>query len=371
MVLQPMQMLVSEVKNLKVTVLHCTKDKDKNSFYKSNKKAFLTSGLKEIEVRRHAKGPRSYFQALYDFLNIFFIINRELHKYDILHVRGYFLLPVVFLLKHFRNFSFIFDPRGIFPEEAVFEKKLNNKSYTFRIYKYLEKWALKNAKSVIYISSKMRRHYQSIDDNINFSYIPNCSKTHTQPLHLHYSINNKPNFVYVGSVTDWHDFSRVADILLNFEKNSFEYNFSYLGSSITNAKKIIEGRKIKTPIAYKTVPFNELSQELSNYDFGFCLRANALISHLSFPVKFSDMSSVGISVIYDDYIGDLSKLDKSSLHIKIDSNDDEKTQNIKIMHNIKKRFKRINKSAITRQSNELLSWDSYKKTFLKMYKNCN
>jgi len=95
-------------------------------------------------------------------------------KIDILHCRSYpIMLAAITIKKINKNLKIIFDPRSPFPEENITAGRWTEQSFTYKMWKYLEKRYLEESNVTIAIANTYVKHFRKISSQSNFVIVPN------------------------------------------------------------------------------------------------------------------------------------------------------------------------------------------------------
>lgn len=90
------------------------------------------------------------------------LIHTLFGRFDIVHARGYGAGLLAFLNAKFHGIRFVFDPRGLFPEEMVLNKSWRAGGRTYRFWKTLEQHIIKECDAIIALTPRFKRDYLSL-----------------------------------------------------------------------------------------------------------------------------------------------------------------------------------------------------------------
>lgn len=355
-----------------ITILHFVKKSERNQFYYENKKNFSQLGISEIEINRCSNSAADFASAIFDQIKLFYYSFKLFRKNDLLHIRGYPPIFSCLILSYIFRKKIIFDPRGLFPEEAVFLGKISSKSFKYKFLKYLEKKIVHRASGIICINSQMKNYYSRLS-SLNISkkiiILPNCSNCFVSEDNKSYKFEDSEfNLVYLGNAQSWHELEITIELMKRI-KNELKCGIHFITNDISKIQSLIHDTKAELEPKIYSIGHKNLHQKLSLMDIGFCLRTKSMISEVAFPVKFSDMYSAGVSIIFDEHIGDLNKFNNNKFHIPINRDKDSlDVITFKILNQISLLRQNKNlKLSIANDFNKYLSWDSHIHKLLKLY----
>lgn len=371
MVLTPMR-LIKEAGH-SVCILHCTRPNEINNLYFKNKENFRELDLEEMEFTRWSRSASDYLWAVFDQLLLLKYVYQIFRRSEVVHVRGYPLALIALSVSILTRKNFVFDPRGLFPEEAVFLKKLEQGSIKYTILKWIEKKVINYCSKIICINGPMQDYYVSICGPKIYKkcvIIPNCSNRKLELEHVPLPFDDRTlNLVYLGSAQSWHEIDYTLSIMKGISEQ-FDVNIFIITNDISEFRRKISNISFLCPVEIYSVDHKNLHVELEKMDFGFCLRSDDIISNVAFPVKFSDMLSAGVSVVYDAHIGNLDDFNKDGLHLSLDRTEISEAENLRIIYqHILNLTKQIRvKERIISEFNENLSWEVHIEKLNELYR---
>ncbi|WP_313384725.1 hypothetical protein [Chishuiella sp.] len=211
--------------------------------------------------------------------------------------------------------------QGIQPEEYCL---LNNYSAKSKIIKLgldcLEKWVLKKATYIFFVSEEMKNHYKRKYNFIPKNYIlmPCFNKQLDEK--LFYKAKKENSFVYAGSLFTWQCFEKTIQLFKKIQDKLPEASLTILTNEIDKATEQLKESNIKN-YSVKFIPLEQLDQELSKYKYGFIIREDILINNVSTPTKMNSYLSVGLIPIYTDVINDYNiNFSKFNYQIRLKNN---------------------------------------------------
>lgn len=233
---------------------------------------------------------------------------KEAKKNDIIII-SHPLQAGMALLKGYKNI--IVWVQGLIAEESY----MRNRSELRRwVLNSIEKYSLKKAKKVFFVSEKMRDFIQSktkIDFSTN-SFIMPCFNT---DLHRECFVSKekykKNVFTYVGSLSKWQCFEQTLDLYKNLEDLLPDPALKVFTFTPQEAEEIIKKKGIKC-YTVDSVPNEELPNRLKDVKYGFILREDNMVNAVATPTKISTYLSCGVipifSTVLDSFFTESKKL---------------------------------------------------------------
>ena len=222
---------------------------------------------------------------------------------DVVHVRGYILMPVILMLRFFIPFKLIFDPRGLFLDEYYY--KYNRKNMFFRVFQFLEPFFYKKSDVVIVVSNFFRDHVYK-EYSVSSVVIPTFSKPpHSRLNILPSEWRDKVVLVYSGSLEKWQRFDDVIEIvryLSRFDEFRFAFFSTHTDTIRARLANVIDPRKFFV----ECLPSDKLPNAFLECDYGFLLRNDLLLNRVSSPIKLKDYMAAGLISIVDCNVGDIT-----------------------------------------------------------------
>lgn len=308
---------------------------------------------------------------------------------DIVHARSY--IPGIFgvLMKMFFNTKFVFDPRGILPEEVILARNWKPENIFYRIMKWLEKKIIKNADSIIVLSTNFAYHYKKIYPHEAINIIPCCTDTShffydpnlRKEIRTKLNLENKLVVLFTMGCFVPYQILDEAIYIFKLIKSQDSTASLLLLTGDTQKTKIyisakIEEGKFKEDITEKdilimNVPFQEMPAYVNAADVALLVRAPSIVSKVASPVKFAEYLACGVPVIAYKDIGDTGGIiEKYQIGVIIDPQSEESiiSQQIKKALNlVKEKETTLSRYALAVKEN--LSWFKYLDSYLYIYYN--
>ena len=194
--------------------------------------------------------------------------------------------------------------QGVVPEEAMcqFENSLS-KYFRKALWEFLERFALKHAEKIFFVSETMLGHYKR-----KYGY---AKKNHfimpcfNQELDLSCFTVDKyksPSFVYAGSMSRWQCIDETLLLYKKIKQQFPQAALTLLTKGQEYAKKLCEKYHVTADIQF--VPSSELQNKLKEYKYGFIVRDDITVNNVATPTKMNSYMAAGVIPVYSDVIGD-------------------------------------------------------------------
>jgi glycosyltransferase involved in cell wall biosynthesis len=243
------------------------------------------------------------------------------YRIDVVHSRGYVPLPIALACKWLCGAKLVFDVRGLMAEEYVDAGHWTHGSLPFRITKWFERRAFRNADSVIVLTERIRDILQSTSKELQASrapvrVIPCCVDVERFGItedrngaRKQLGISGGPVLAYVGSLGTWYmgeEMVRVFKVLLRMCPQAM---FLVLTQTPGEAIKVLESEDIP-PESYvvRTLAPDEVPRALSAADLGIAFIKPCYSKISSSPTKIAEYLAASLPFITNRGIGDLDDL---------------------------------------------------------------
>jgi len=338
-------------------------------------------------LRMEDEGSRSGilcgFCFLYDLIRFFFLTGWWLvsRRCKALHARSYVPGIVAVFYQALLRVRFIFDPRGILPEELRLARGWSEKTLRFRFWKFIEKIILKRADYVFVLSRNFRKHLKQIVPRSDILLIPCC----IDPARFNYneqqraSVRAKLGFgnrfvlVYsIGCFVPYQVLEKALEVFGILREQHPESHFLILTPEPDQLKKYAAKYAIDlSGVSIVRVPFSLVPDYLMASDAGLLVRHTSIVSKVASPVKFPEYLACGLPVIAFKGIGDTERMiTRYSLGECVDPENRESIRN-----GLKRLFSRLEgyREGLREQCRNVAvkyySWDTYLSLYRKVYDN--
>ncbi|WP_220746852.1 hypothetical protein, partial [Shewanella colwelliana] len=180
--------------------------------------------------------------------------------------------------------------QGAVPEESYLK---NNNKIKMLVLSVVEFIAFKSTDELIFVSSYMCKYYiakHSIKKP--YTVIP-CSSTLKM---RNKNLKIAGSYCYLGGMSRWQCFENIVDIATKILANQPNATFHVATKDTEIAKKLINNSLLdmsRVSICSLTSK-EEIEAFLSKMEFGFLIREDNLVNHVSSPIKLAEYLSMGV-----------------------------------------------------------------------------
>lgn len=209
-----------------------------------------------------------------------------------------------FYLKGYKNFMLW--QQG----ETADESYLRNKSrIRHGALNWIDVFAMKRAKFIFFVSKYMKSHYEKIAHTSfkNKSYIMPCFNEFFDENVFRSKNYDDKVFCYVGSLDLWQCFRETAELYKQIEDRLTDTKFKVLTFNVSEGKKIIKELGIKS-YEIKSVPKDQVKNELLEASYGFILREDNIVNRVATPTKFSSYMAAGVIPVFSSCLTDFNSI---------------------------------------------------------------
>lgn len=231
-------------------------------------------------------------------------------RVNVIHCRSYPAGLIGMLVKWVTGKTYIFDMRGVYPEEAAFLfRNWNRDGLNFRAWKWLERKMLESADRVIVVSERFRTHlseeypglHEKLVQKVNVIFC-GIESTDVQAVRPTDGTLGRPiRLVYSGSIDGWTS----PELLAKTYKGIVAVNAS--SQFFLSVYTTSDQQKIRAAMSAENIPpdtyqierlkVSEVMPRLSQNDFGILVRESSVVNEVSFPVKLGEYLAAGLPVI--------------------------------------------------------------------------
>lgn len=231
-------------------------------------------------------------------------------KVEVIHCRSYPASLIGMLVKMLTGKKFIFDMRGVYPEEGEFLfPNWHKGSLNFKTWKLVEKWMLLSADHIVVVSDHFKQHVLSeypthadaikekvstivcgvAPESIVNNEIPKTSPH--EPIRL----------VYSGTLDGWTSPKLLAKTYRQILEHNKQHNF-VLNIYTTSNQELIRSAFINEDIDsskyfVQRLNADEVASKLRENDIGILVREKSIVNEVSFPVKLGEYLAAGLPVV--------------------------------------------------------------------------
>lgn len=203
--------------------------------------------------------------------------------------------------------DFIIWMQGIVPEESYLR---HSSGLRQAVLSRMERFVLRRAKFVFFVSPAMRRHYEekySLSFEGRCFVMPCFSETDVREQAFSEEKYAGHTFVYVGSLAAWQCFDETLRLYGEIEKKCGGDSKLFVFTSETEqaSRMLAAAGILRYEVSYRSG--EALSQELAKIRYGFALRRKDPVNAVATPVKLSTYAANGLIPIYSPVLEDFSK----------------------------------------------------------------
>jgi glycosyltransferase involved in cell wall biosynthesis len=318
---------------------------------------------------------------IYDFIRFFFMTGWWLlsRRCGILHARSYVPALVGLFYRVFFRVIFIFDPRGILPEELRLARGWSERNWRYRIWKTLEKIILKRADYVFALSRPFRQHLKEIVPRKDILLTPCCidpqrftyDESRRTAMRSKLGFGNRFILVYsIGCFVPYQVLERAIQVFSILQKDKPDSQFMILTPDPDALRQYAAQYGIDlASVSVVRVPFSLVPDYLMASDAGLLVRHPSEVSRVASPVKFPEYLGCGLPVLAFSGIGDTEYIIKRfNVGECVDPDNEE---NIRM--GLKRLISRIEgyREGLREQCRgvavKYYSWDSYLPVYQRIY----
>ena len=308
MVVKPLDLMSKKYK-VDFTITSSMKSFENDDIYMLNKKYVqenTTLSVKEFEKNLTSK--QSILRYVKDIIPMIRYSIAQAKKSDMIHCRSYGGAMIGLVASVFSGKPFIFDMRGVLPEETVDVGKISKSSLKFKLMKFVEKILINKSAYVFTVSEKFNDYIQhdfKKKKSININNPTDFSKYYKDKRD-----DGKINFIYSGSMQIWHLPELTIEYFDKIQKIYGEKVYLYFCTNdIGKAESIFQKFAIpSSSYEINTVPFENMSEYYAKADIAFCLIKESFSKSVCFPVKFSEYIASNLYIIGNKNIGDIDQI---------------------------------------------------------------
>ena len=274
-----------------------------------------------IWLRYHKRPslPATAYDVLLGSLYAAWLVWRQ--KIDVVHSRGYVPLPMALFCKWVCGAKLVFDVRGLMAEEYVDAGHWKPGSLPFRITKWFERRAFRNADSVIVLTKRVRdillaNSKELQESGARVRVIPCCvemerfgSALDGAAVRKQLGIADGPVLAYVGSLGTWYMGQEMVRLFKELLRIRPQATFLVMTQSPEIAEELFEREGIsRDRYVALTVKPGEIPNFLSAADLAVAFIKPCYSKISSSPTKIGEYLAAGLPFITNRGIGDLDEL---------------------------------------------------------------
>lgn len=305
---------------IKFTLL--TYEKRKNLTYKSKlkktKEELFEFGIDWNYCAYHNRplALATLFDILKGIARCIWIMKNK--KIEIVHARGYISSIIALFLKRLFHIKFIFDMRGLWPDEKVDAGAWKKNGFIYKAVKVLEKKFFQYADSVVVLSYAGRKLLKTMySSDAEISVIPTCVdlnlfKQNNKNAVFSKELKNNGRFVfaYLGSIGSWYMLKEMIDF---FNESKYFLNsplFLFLNNGNHNIIKsaLAENNVSHSDYSIKSPDYCNVKDWLSIANASIFFIKPVMSKIVSCPTKFAESLACGLPLVINSGIGDTGEI---------------------------------------------------------------
>ncbi len=239
------------------------------------------------------------------------------YRLRVVHARGYEPALVCSVVAPLFGARWMFDARGVLPEELAESKALPDTSMLFRVWKSIEGWLLRRAPAVSVVSHVFSRHFRALGRRGKVVVVPCCVDAHMfrfdlaarQQLRTQEGWTDRLVVVYSGSTNWYQEFGTCIQVfkhLSHLSPNALL--LALVNDRPAEVEKTLGDSLPSGSFVVKSLVRAEVPRYLCAADVALLLRSRSLVSQVACPVKFAEYLACGVPVVATPGIGDVSEI---------------------------------------------------------------
>lgn len=294
---------------------------EKRKRLKDKKKLYLLkSELSQNKIQwialKYHKRPL-VLSTLYDILkgtavSLYLIINKRI---QIIHARSYVPALIALWFKKLFGIKFIFDMRGLWPEERLEGNLWKKDSLLYRSAKLFEKRFLLSADKIVVLTDQSEKIIRTLPflkgRDLRLETIPTCVdldrfKIFSSEKENLIKIKDKLVLVYLGSIGTWYMLKEMIDFfkVLRLKKKKAYFLFLSQGEKFFIETQMQQAKIPKDCFLIREIPYDDVPKWLSYADASIFFIQPSFSKKGSCPTKFAESLACGLPLIINSGIGD-------------------------------------------------------------------
>lgn len=258
--------------------------------------------------------PATCFDIANGVIQGAYIIKR--YGIKIIHARGFVASSIAFILQRTLRIKFIFDMRGLWPDEKVDARAMKKGGFVYKVNKAMERLFFKFSDYVVVLSSSGERFLKTIYNlDGRISVIPTCVdlslfKIKNTDVKNDATGNGRFTFVYLGSLGSWYMLEEMVDFF-NESRACFNNPLFLLineGNHGMIKDTMLKKKVFHSDYYIKPLPYKHIGEGLNAADISISFIKPVQSKIVSCPTKFGESLACGIPVVINSGIGDTAEI---------------------------------------------------------------
>ncbi len=225
----------------------------------------------------------------------------ERGPWDVVHCRSY---PAAYwaliLIQQFADAKFVFDPRGVYPEESLVSRPSRQAHAFSSKWSDIEQRLLGSADAVICVSDRMRAHFErrlpGVSSRVTVVPCSGGARRYECPGDL--PVDPGLRVCYLGSIGTWTGLDAIGAAVAHVGDRTRLQSLTLFGSCDERALTEAVARLNPTiRVAVRAIRHQSVLDELSEQDIGLLPRTMGLVNQVSWPAKLSEYLLAGLPVV--------------------------------------------------------------------------
>lgn len=267
---------------------------------------------------------RGLFSKTFDFFALHVATFRVLffNNIDIVHARGLPPAIAAACLRIIFKFRLLYDMRGLWVDERITKGGWRKNNFLdrvqYQIFKFFEKYVIKNSDKIITLTKTVIPELESIDPRVSekITTIP-CAADFD---HFYFS-DKRPKAIkledrsfvlgYLGSVGPLYQFSKFLDLYTVFKKINTNARALVVTNNLEDAKKLITKSKLSLTdngLILVRSSRNDVPNYINCMDVMVSFCTNAYSAKGASPTKIGEALACGIPIVSNKGIGDTDEI---------------------------------------------------------------
>lgn len=303
----------------------------------------------EAVIRKQIQGfniewfPQSYtrkppvLSSWIDYRTMKRVALRLLHSENVLliHARSYIPAMAARYFMRKRSVPFLFDMRGFWADERVEGNIWNRKkpvyAFIYKFFKRNEKKLLRDAKAIVSLTENAMHvmiHLWNVDPfkisvipcAADYEHFKRPSDLRISDLRTQYHIpqNAGKRLIYTGSTGTWYMLEEMAEFFDVFRRKFPGSIWLLCINEYNDYVNQIEKRFQKEVVVRTRVPRSDMPGLIALADYSIMFIRPTFSKKASSPIKFAESLALGVPVICNAGIGDLSLVEEEGFGFKTD-----------------------------------------------------
>lgn len=295
-----------------------------------------------------------------------------IYHIDVIHTRSYPAGIIGLIVSKLTTAKFIFDPRGVYPEEAVKCGRFPANSVSYNLWKRIEKRLIRYSSPVVVVSHPFAHYIKEMDNRADIKLIPCCVDNAVfkpnydlrQIYRNRYNLKEKFVLLYSGGTSGFYNPELLIDYFTHFKRIKSNAHLLILTPKNSPELKRSLGKLQKGEYTIINPEPEEVSNLLPMGDLGLLHCIDSPKNNLVLSVKFGEYLSCGLPVVVSSSIGGAAFLvRKYNCGIVVEIGEDSYNEERRLLH----AYSEIRRNAINVAQN-YLSTGRCAREYLKIYR---